>query len=351
MTMPSSAPATLPLFVHEIIEAQAQSTPDNVALVHEGGQMTYSELLARSNQLAHYLRKRGVGPDVRVGVCLERSPELVVGILGILKAGGACVPLEPTYPSEQLALMIQETRPVLLLTQSRLRGAPPRRQPTRNLPGQGLGVRRPGTCRWSAGSPYLCQPADHRLHFGIDRQTQGRSVPAQPSRAGRLEPGDVPAQSRGPAPAENNDRLHSSAARAFLAAAGRRRACHRRSQRPSGSRRPGPADGPAPDHVPFGRSLAAAAAAGGRGAVGLHVPAPRCLLWGTLAGRPGRTLLPAAPGGADCHLRHHGSSHADVSALSPGRPATAGQPRLAAGEQGGLRPGRAAATRAGRPAR
>ncbi|MBN1567098.1 MAG: amino acid adenylation domain-containing protein, partial [Acidobacteria bacterium] len=100
-------------------------TPDAVALVFEGRQLTYRELNSRANQLAHYLTKRGVGPDVPVGICVDRSPEMVVGLLGILKAGGAYVPLDADYPLERLQFMIRDTGIKILLAQQR---------PAENLP-------------------------------------------------------------------------------------------------------------------------------------------------------------------------------------------------------------------------
>ncbi|MRG98513.1 amino acid adenylation domain-containing protein, partial [Polyangium spumosum] len=105
---------------HELFEEQAARTPDAVALVFAEQQLTYRELDQRSNQLAHYLRALGVGPEVLVGLCVERSPEMVVGLLGILKAGGAYVPLDPGYPRERLAYMLTDARPAVLLTQERL---------------------------------------------------------------------------------------------------------------------------------------------------------------------------------------------------------------------------------------
>ena len=87
----------------------------------EGHSLTYRELNARANQVAHHLRALGVGPDVLVGLCLERSIELVVGMLGILKAGGAYVPLDPSYPALRLAFMLDDTQAPVLLTQAKLR--------------------------------------------------------------------------------------------------------------------------------------------------------------------------------------------------------------------------------------
>ena len=86
-------------------------TPDAVAVVFEDQQLTYAELNARANQLAHYLRRLGVGPEVLVGLCVERSLEMVIGLLGILKAGGAYVPLDPDYPAERLTFMLKEASP------------------------------------------------------------------------------------------------------------------------------------------------------------------------------------------------------------------------------------------------
>lgn len=105
--------------IQEFIEQRAADCPDNVALVLEKGQLSYAELNTRANQLAHYLRKQGVGPDVLVGICLERSFEMVVGILGILKAGGAYVPLDPSYPKERLAFILTDTKAPVLVTQQK----------------------------------------------------------------------------------------------------------------------------------------------------------------------------------------------------------------------------------------
>jgi amino acid adenylation domain-containing protein len=108
------------LCVHQLFEAQTWRTPDAVAVVFENQQLTYRQLNNRANQLAHYLLSLGVGPDVLVGICMERSVEMVVGVLGILKAGGAYVPLDPTYPIERLAFIMKDTQIQLNLTQERL---------------------------------------------------------------------------------------------------------------------------------------------------------------------------------------------------------------------------------------
>jgi amino acid adenylation domain-containing protein len=107
--------------LHQLFEAQAQRTPEAIALVFEQQQLSYGELNARANQLAHYLQRVGVGPEVLVGVCVERSLEMVIGLLAILKAGGAYVPLDPTYPQERLAFMLEDAQVFILLTFQGLR--------------------------------------------------------------------------------------------------------------------------------------------------------------------------------------------------------------------------------------
>ncbi|WP_141753450.1 non-ribosomal peptide synthetase, partial [Duganella sp. HH101] len=106
--------------LHELFERQVLAAPHQVALVYEDEQLTYAELNARANRLAHHLRTLGVGPDVLVGVCTERSLEMVVGLMGVLKAGGAYVPLDPSYPADRLAYMLEDAAPAVLLTQQRL---------------------------------------------------------------------------------------------------------------------------------------------------------------------------------------------------------------------------------------
>src|SRR5262249_56403374 len=101
--------------------AQVARTPEAVAVVFEDRRLTYAQLNARANQLAHHLRRLGVGPEVLVGICAERSLEMVVGLLGILKAGGAYVPLDPDHPAERLAFMLEDTQAPVLLTQQALR--------------------------------------------------------------------------------------------------------------------------------------------------------------------------------------------------------------------------------------
>jgi amino acid adenylation domain-containing protein/non-ribosomal peptide synthase protein (TIGR01720 family) len=107
-----------------LFEAQVKKTPDADALAFAGQTLSYTELNAKANQLAHYLRAQGVGPEVLVGLCVERSPDMAVGMLGILKAGGAYVPLDPQYPEQRIAYMLQDARIELLLTQQRLARTP-----------------------------------------------------------------------------------------------------------------------------------------------------------------------------------------------------------------------------------
>jgi amino acid adenylation domain-containing protein len=114
---------------HELFAAQARRTPDAVAVVcgddHQEAALTYAELAARAGALARHLRRLGVGPDVLVGLFVERSLDMVVGMLGILQAGGAYVPLDPGYPEQRLAFMLEDTRAPVVLTQEPLRGRLP----------------------------------------------------------------------------------------------------------------------------------------------------------------------------------------------------------------------------------
>ncbi|WP_431509836.1 non-ribosomal peptide synthase/polyketide synthase [Variovorax sp. DAIF25] len=105
---------------HRQFEQWAARQPDALALVHGEAQWTYGELNGKANRLAHHLRSLGVGPDVRVGLAVERSADMIVGLLGILKAGGAYVPLDPEYPADRLAYMVKDSAISLLLTQRRL---------------------------------------------------------------------------------------------------------------------------------------------------------------------------------------------------------------------------------------
>ena len=175
------AAATLP----ELFAAQAARSPDAVAVICGERRLCYAELEAHANQLAHHLRGLGVGPETVVGLCVERSPEMVIGLLGILKAGGAYVPLDPSYPAERLIVHAVGRRSLRAGTQASL----PR------------GCRRPGARCGSTpirptrrAEPAYAPPAEsgprsprlHHLHLGLDRQAEGRSEyasrPAQPAR-------------------------------------------------------------------------------------------------------------------------------------------------------------------------
>ncbi|HEV7588712.1 MAG TPA: amino acid adenylation domain-containing protein [Longimicrobium sp.] len=112
-------------FVHRRFAEQAARTPDAVAVTHRGDLLTYRELDARSNRLAHHLRGRGIASETAVGICLERTPEMVVAVLAVLKAGGAYVPLDPSYPADRLAFMLEDAGVALVVTQESLRARLP----------------------------------------------------------------------------------------------------------------------------------------------------------------------------------------------------------------------------------
>ncbi|WP_455710256.1 non-ribosomal peptide synthase/polyketide synthase [Photorhabdus luminescens] len=111
------------LCLHQLFEQQVEQTPDALALVHEDQTLSYAELNARANRLAHQLIELGVAPDQRVAICVSRSPAMVVGILAILKAGGAYVPLDPVYTGERLAHILTDAAPVILLADKAGRAA------------------------------------------------------------------------------------------------------------------------------------------------------------------------------------------------------------------------------------
>ncbi|HLL47626.1 MAG TPA: AMP-binding protein, partial [Longimicrobiaceae bacterium] len=107
--------------IHRLFEAQVERTPGAAAVVFDGASLTYRELNGQANRLAHHLRRLGVGPETRVGICLERGTEMVVAILGVLKAGGAYVPLDPGYPADRLAYMLADSGVPVLVTRERER--------------------------------------------------------------------------------------------------------------------------------------------------------------------------------------------------------------------------------------
>jgi amino acid adenylation domain-containing protein len=111
--------------IHHLFEAQVERTPDTIAVIYGAEHLSYHELNRRANQVAHYLRMLGVGPEVLVGLCMERSLALVVGLLGILKAGGVYVPFDPSYPPERLAFMLEDAPMPVCVTQERYVGRLP----------------------------------------------------------------------------------------------------------------------------------------------------------------------------------------------------------------------------------
>src|SRR5262249_13171217 len=103
--------------IHRQFERQAAARPDAVAVECAGVALTYRELNQRANRLAHYLIRVGVGPDMPVGICAERSLDLIVALLAVLKAGGAYLPLDPTFPRERLQFLLDDTRTTVILAQ------------------------------------------------------------------------------------------------------------------------------------------------------------------------------------------------------------------------------------------
>ncbi len=112
-------------FIHEVFEERVARAPDAVAVSSREGTLTYSELNRRANQLAHYLRTLGAGPEVPVALYLERSPRMIVAILGVLKAGACYVPMDLAYPKDRLSFMLEDTRAPILVTQDSLLGSIP----------------------------------------------------------------------------------------------------------------------------------------------------------------------------------------------------------------------------------
>jgi amino acid adenylation domain-containing protein len=117
------------LAVHQLFEGHVDAAPDRIALVDDGLRLSYGELDRRANQLAHHLQGMGVGPNTPVGICLNRSPELVLSVLAVLKAGGAYVPYDPTYPRERVATMFEDVKLKVLLTRQGLLERLPERKP------------------------------------------------------------------------------------------------------------------------------------------------------------------------------------------------------------------------------
>src|SRR6185295_12924755 len=106
--------------LHELFAAQAERRPEATAVSFAGAELSYGELNRRANQVARYLQKRGVGPETLVGLCVERSLEMLVGLLGVLKAGGGYLPLDPGYPSGRLGYMLADAEVRVVLSQEEL---------------------------------------------------------------------------------------------------------------------------------------------------------------------------------------------------------------------------------------
>jgi non-ribosomal peptide synthetase component F len=138
---------------HELITEQAARNSEAIAVVAGEEQVSYRELNERANRLARYLRRLGVGPEVLVGICLERSVEMVTAVLGVLKAGGAYVPLNPSYPEERLTFMLEETQAPVLLT------------------------RRPGE-KWASISRVVCLDSDWEIIAQEDVEEPGCAATA-----------------------------------------------------------------------------------------------------------------------------------------------------------------------------
>jgi len=136
--------------LHQLFEAQARATPAAPAVLFRDEQLTCAELDARANRLANHLRRMGVGPEARVGLCMERSPEILVAILGVMKAGGAYVPMDPGHPAERIAYLLEDSGVEVLLTQERLRARLPAREGVRVL---AVDSAWPAIAAESAGAP------------------------------------------------------------------------------------------------------------------------------------------------------------------------------------------------------
>ncbi|MGB3204152.1 MAG: amino acid adenylation domain-containing protein [Crinalium sp.] len=119
-TLPTTSLQAQNKCFHQLFTEQVTRTPDNIAVVFENQQLTYTELNARANQLAHYLQKLGVKPEVLVGICLERSLDVIIALLAILKAGGAYLPLDPALPADNISLRLEDAQATILLTQQQL---------------------------------------------------------------------------------------------------------------------------------------------------------------------------------------------------------------------------------------
>ncbi|MES2936895.1 MAG: amino acid adenylation domain-containing protein [Pseudomonadota bacterium] len=154
----------------QLFEACATATPDHDALEYEGERLSYRALNEAANRLAHELRDRGVGPDQRVALCLERSPEMVIAVLAVLKAGGCYVPLDPAYPQQRISTMLVDAAPKLLLTQERLCG----NLPTSDVPMLRLDADRDAWSNRPAGNPAVAIHPDNLIYVIYTSGSTGR---------------------------------------------------------------------------------------------------------------------------------------------------------------------------------
>ena len=170
-TAQPTEPTTLP----ELFAAQALRTPAAAAVMFEDRVLSYAELDAHANRLAHHLQSLGVGPETIVGLLVERSPEMVVGLMGILKAGGAYLPLDPNYPRERLAFMLADAGAAVLVTQQALLDRLPEARigaagaARRRLAGDRAPARHRAAARPRSRPPRLCH-----LHLRLNRHAKGR---------------------------------------------------------------------------------------------------------------------------------------------------------------------------------
>ena len=154
---------------------QVERTPDAIAVVFQDEQLTYEQLNHRANQLAHHLRALGVGPEVPVGICLKDSLEIVVGLLGTLKAGGVYVPLDPAYPKERIAFMLEDAKVPVILTEERLlTQLPEHSAKVVCLDSDREAIAQEKNCEPRSARPF-CEPGLCNLYLRLDRSAKGSS--------------------------------------------------------------------------------------------------------------------------------------------------------------------------------
>ena len=220
--------------IHQLFEEQVQRTPDNVAVVFEGQQLTYAQLNARANQLAHHLQTLGVGPEVPVAICMERCPEMVVGLLGILKAGGAYVPLDPAYPKERLSFMMEDAHAAVLLTRGHMVESVPETRNPRRVSGLRLGSHRCEERKEPGNWGNSQEPCLHTLHLRLNGTAQGSH--GRTSRAVQYHQLDNPharSVSRRPLSSKDSDHFRCCWTRTFSNPTNGWKTCHCRSRRSS----------------------------------------------------------------------------------------------------------------------